>query len=178
MKELKNSFQKLLKSRKFIYFLFIKTGVKIALLLFFLNSCMTYEDVQFRGVDNFKVEGFDKEKVKLKFDARVYNPNDYNITVRAHNIDLGVSGKSLAKASLTKKVVVKKNATDSYPVEIVVKLKDLLDGLGSSVLNLFTSQSVNLEITGNAKVSAKGLSKKFPIDFDFPVDLNELNLFK
>ena len=153
-----------------------KLMLKILVLLFFLNSCMTYEDVKFRGVSNFKVEKLDKEKAILKFDAEVYNPNDYNITVRANNIDLSMSNQSLAKADLGKKVVIKKNSTDSYPVEVVVKLEDLMSGLGSSVLNVFSKKSVNLSINGNAKVSAKGLSKKFPIDLEYPVNMNDFNL--
>lgn len=170
--------EKLLNSKWFRVFAVVKLAVKILILVFVMNSCMTYEDVKFQGVSNFKVAGVDKEQVKLKFDARVYNPNDYNITVRANNIDLGVSGNKIGSAGLGKKVVIKKNSTDTYPVEVVVKTKDLMNGLGGSLMNMLGGGSINLEIDGNAKVSAKGLSKKFPIDFDFPVNPGDLNLFK
>jgi LEA14-like dessication related protein len=172
----KSRLNKLLKSKWFQGFVVVKLIVKVLVLAFVLNSCMTYEDVQFKGVSNFKVDKIDKEKVKLKFDARVYNPNNYNITVRANNLDVGLSGNSLAKASLGKKVVIKKNSTESYPVEVVVKMKDLMSSLGSSVLNMFSSKSVKLEISGDAKVGAKGLSKKFPLNFDYPIDIGDLNL--
>lgn len=137
---------------------------------------MTYEDVQFQGVSNFKIDKIDSEKVKLKFDARINNPNSYNITVRASNLGLGVNGKTLGTASTGKKVVIKKNTADTYPVEVTVKLKDLMKGIGSSMLNMFTGSSINLDISGKAKVSARGLSKKFPIDYQFPVNPGQLNL--
>lgn len=146
------------------------------MLLFVLNSCMTYEDIQFKGVSGFKVEKVSKELVKLKFEAEVYNPNNYNITVRAKNLDLGMNGSSLAKADLGKKVVIKKNTTDSYPVEVEVKLKDLMGKLGGSMLNVFSSKKLNLEINGNARVGAKGVSKKFPIQFEYPLNLNDLDM--
>ncbi|MEZ4937487.1 MAG: LEA type 2 family protein [Crocinitomicaceae bacterium] len=167
---------KILNSRLFRYLTYLKLGVKFIILIFFLCSCMTYQDVQFQGVSNFKVDKIDKEQVKLKFDARINNPNNYNITVRANNVDLGVNGKSLAKGDVGKKVVIKKNASDAYPVEVTVKFKDLMSGLGSSLVNMFGGGSINLEIKGNAKVSAKGLSKKFPLEFEYPVNPSDLNL--
>ena len=137
---------------------------------------MTYEEVNFQGVSNLKVEKIDKEKVKLKFDARVMNPNDYNISVKAGNVDIGVNGNSLAKASTGKKIIIKKNSTDSYPVEVTVKLKELMGGLGNSLFDMFTGGSINLEIKGDARVGARGLSKKIPIEYSFPIDPQDLNL--
>lgn len=167
---------KFLKSRLFRYLIALKVAVKALVLLFLLNSCMTYQDVQFQSVSNFKVEKVNKEGVKLMFDARVHNPNSYNISVRAKNLDLGIGGQTLASADLGKKVKIKKNTTDSYPVEVLVNIKDLMKGLGNSALNLLSRKSVKLEIAGNAKVSAKGLSKSFPITFEYPINLNDLNL--
>ncbi len=166
----------MIKSKWFRTVLVVKIVVKVLILMFVMNSCMTYEEVQFQGVDGFKIDKVDKDQVKLRFNAKINNPNDYNISVKATNVDLGVNGKSLARASTGKKVVIKKNTSDSYPVEVTVKLKDLLGGLGNSMMNMFTGGSLDLTIKGDAKVSAKGLSKKFPIEFTYPVNPQDLNM--
>jgi len=171
-----NKLNNIRKSKVFRIFFFSKIAIKLVFLLIVLNSCMTYEDVQFKGVNDFKIEKANKEEVRLKFDARVYNPNGYNIKIKAKNLDVSLSGNSLAKADLGKKVIIRKNTTGDYEIVVVVKLKDLMKSVGGSLLNVVMNKSVKLEISGDAKVSAKGLSKKFPISFDYPLDVRDLNI--
>lgn len=134
----------------------------LSILLF--SSCMSYKDVQFNGISGFKVDEVNKERIAISFDANIYNPNNYNIKVKADNLDLLLSDKVIGKAKVKDNIVIKKNSTDAYRVEIETSLKSVAGGGLSSLFKLVTGGPMNIQIRGVVKAKARGLGKKFEID--------------
>jgi len=135
-----------------------------------LQSCFEYEEVDFKGVENFKVEEQNGDKMVVRLDLRVFNPNKYNITIKKTNLDVLLNGKYIGKTSMKENIKIKKKKEDVYPVRLVMNKKDLMKGAMGSLGGLFGG-SVKLGVKGNVKAKAYGIGKKFPVEFEQPVSL-------
>lgn len=130
-----------------------------------LSSCITYKDVQFQGVENFKINNLDTKQVTLSFDLKIYNPNNYKIKVKPSEVNvLNKNNKLLGKAEILDKVVVQKEKSGLYPVTVKAKLSDVFISGGGSILDLIKNRSTDIKLQGTIKVKAKCIGKKIKLD--------------
>lgn len=148
----------------------------ISVIGLFLSSCFTYKDVEFNGIEKFKVDEFNKEKVTVSFKANIYNPNNYNIKVKSDQVDVLLSDKVIGQAKIKDKVVLKKETTDLYDVVIESDLKKIAGGSIFGLIDVLSGQSLTLRFRGNIKVRARGLGKKIAFDEEKSFDPSQLNL--
>ena len=136
---------------------------------------MTYEDVKFQGVEKFKMGNFSKEEVSFTINVKVYNPNNYKIKVKSATLDvLNSKDKKIGELHVLDKLVLNKNESGSYPVNIKARLSDLLLSGGGSVMDLVKSRNTNFRFRGKIKVKARGLGKKFEVDELLPLDISRM----
>lgn len=140
-----------------------------------LSSCLTYKDVQFQGVENFKIKKLDTKEVTISFDLKIYNPNNYKIKVKPSEVNiLNKNDKLLGKAEILEKIVVQKEKTGSYPVTVKAKLSDVLISGGGSILDLVKNRSTDIKFQGTVKVRARCIGKKIPLDETKTFDIGKL----
>ena len=141
-----------------------------------LSSCLTYKEVEFNGIEQFKVEDFNKEKVTVSFKANIYNPNNYNIKVKSDNVDVLLSDKIIGTAKIKNKVTLKKESTGLYEIVIDSDLKKIAGGSLFGLVDVLTGKSLTLRFRGNIKVRARGVGKKIAFDEEKSFDPSQLNL--
>lgn len=154
------------------------TGRFIGLMVMFfvISSCETYEEVVFNHISRVRLVEMKGENLILGIDANLTNPNGYNIKIKRSKFNLSVNGKHLGKTSTTNKITLKKNATDTYELLFTVSKKELMNSALKDIGLLFGKKPV-LKIEGKVKAGAFGLSKKFPVSHEQPVDARDLKLF-
>lgn len=145
----------------------------VALMSLLLISCGGgYKDVEFHGIENVKIESADKQKVVLTMDAKVYNPNTFNIKIKPSDLDMMVGKNKLGVARITHTTKLKKLEKGSYPFRVEGTWKELLGGGLGGIFGALTKQKIDLRLKGDIKVGAFGLSKTLPVDHTESVDLS------
>ncbi len=145
----------------------------ILALILLLSGCLEYEEVDFKGVQNFGIENRTSEQILIRLDIKVENPNTYNITIKPATLDISINGKYAGKTKMKEKIVLKKNTTGVYPLYLQAKTKDIMGALTGS-LGAMLSGRVKVGIKGNVKAKAYGVGKKFYLNEEQTVSLKGL----
>lgn len=148
----------------------IKGIILIVITIISLSGCFEYEDVDFKGVQNFSLEERTKENVLIRLDLKVNNPNTYNITIKPTVLDVFVNGKSAGKTKMKDKIVLKKNTTGVYPLYLQAKTKDIMGAMTGSFGSLLSGK-VKVGVKGNVKAKVYGVGKKFYLNEEETVSL-------
>jgi len=138
-----------------------------------LTSCFDYQDVDFKGVENFSLENKSTDNIVVRLDMRVKNPNNYNIKIKKSSLDIFVNGKKAGKTKMKNDIVLKKNSEGVYPVYLNTNGKDLLSSSMGSLGSLLGG-SLKIRLKGDVKAKVYGVGKKFPIDVEEPVSLGSM----
>lgn len=150
---------------RFVYFI---------LVVFLLASC-EFEQIQFKGIEDFKMPKMDDKEILLDLAFKVNNPNKFKIKVKPCNVDLFVSESKLGTVFLDEKVVFKKKAEGVYKTSLRLKLAD---GVFFELMKLMGKKEIPLRIKGKVKGSVYGISKKMDIDRIQMISGDQLNFFK
>lgn len=141
----------------------------------FLTGCFSYKDVNFQGVENYKLGKMQDGQISLSFDVKLENPNKYNIKIKPTDLEVYLGDKELGIARLDKKLKIKKKSTASYPVVINARLKNMMGAGMGAMMELATKKSADVRIKGPVKGSVYGFTKKMDIDETRAVDLSKFN---
>ncbi len=151
----------------------IKIGLITLFSIFFFTSCLDYEDVEFKGVQNFGIEDRSAGNITVRIELKVNNPNNYNIKIKKSSLDVFVNGAEVGKTKMKNNIVLKKNHQDVYPLYLTLSEKELKRSALSSI-GSFLKGSMKVRIKGDIKAKVYGVGKKFPIDIEEPVNLRSI----
>lgn len=139
---------------------------------FSLTGCFDQPD--FKGFSNFKVNEFNKNKINFNVDVSVFNPNGYNLKIRKSKFDVFVNDLFIGKAKLLERFKMKRKDTtkSSIPIEL-----NLEEGVFFKVITLArSSKKIELRLKGPLKASASILPVRKKIDETKTIDLGDLNI--
>ncbi|MEO8066286.1 MAG: LEA type 2 family protein [Flavobacteriales bacterium] len=136
-----------------------------------LSSCVNFQDVAFKGIENVHVREMTGDRVALTIDAVVDNPNNYRIKLKNPDVDLWLNGQHLGKAVLDSSVTLDKHTVRTYPVHFSTTTNGalgpiLLGGLGSLL-----SGKAELKASGTVVGQVGLLRKRFPFEVTEEVGL-------
>lgn len=149
---------------------FIFTIILVSLTL---TSCFEYEDVQLLKVTNIHLNNISTKKIEIGVDLQIVNPNKYRINIVDSELELFLKGKKIGTAHIIDKIELPKNSDQIHKIAIATDLKDMLSDAIPVILGVLFDESIELQVKGNIKASAKALTKIFPIDFKERVRLNK-----
>ncbi len=153
--------------QKLVYFLAV---------IFLLSSCFDYDDIDFKGVDNFKVEKFEGKKISFSMDVILENPNSFSVKIKPSVVDVYLDDNLIGKTYLDQKVKIIKRKENSYFVPLHVELED---GILMKLMKLSLKGKVKLRLVGKIKGSIYGICKKVKIDETKEIDPKKItSLFK
>ena len=151
----------------------LKIGLITLFSIFLFTSCFDYKEVEFKGVQNFGLEGRSEGNITVRIDLKVNNPNNYNIKIKRSSLDIFVNGVKVGKTKMKNNIVLKKNQQDVYPLYLTLSEKQL-KGSALSSIGSFLKGSMKLRLKGDIKAKVYGVGKKFPIDIEEPVNLRSI----
>lgn len=142
--------------KKYVFFCLIP--------LFFLSSCIEYKDVEFKGVESVKILSANKEKIQLSINARIYNPNNYNIKVVDADLDVSIKNKIMGKGILKNNVVLTKQKETVNDFIVNIKPNSLFN-LAGVIVESFFKGGIPVSIKGSINVKIFFIiKKKIPVD--------------
>jgi LEA14-like dessication related protein len=141
------------------------------LLALSLFSCLQYKEVQIIKVTDVGIKDVSTKAIDIEVAMQIKNPNKYDISIVDSDLTLFLKGKKLGTANIKEKIKLKKKSNEIHRFVIQSNLKDIASGVIPIIMGLMTKDSIELEVKGDIKAKAKGISKKVPIDFKEKVKL-------
>lgn len=141
--------------------------------VFALFSC-ELKDIDFEGVEDYKVEKFENNEAHINLKLKVNNENWFAIKVKPSKLKVSADGTEMGTLFLEKKVKVKGKKSGSYETKIRFKLAD---GAMFSAATMMLKESVNLTFEGKVKGGVFIFSKKIDIKETKTINPKSLNLF-
>jgi len=129
-----------------------------------MQSCIAFKDLEFKGIDSYKVEEISMSGIKLNLSVKIENPNWFKIKARGGEVDVKLGGNSLGKFLLTDEVILPKKSDGVITVRIESKFKSFLGGGFIGIMSMIRNGGeVEVEMKGHIKAHALGVTKKIPI---------------
>jgi LEA14-like dessication related protein len=147
----------------------------VALLSVFLFSgCAEVQELKMKRVDGFKVKSITTRGVEVELSLSLYNPNNRRFKLKKVDLDMAIGRTTIGKAFLRKKVVVKKNSTETYTFVLYCKFGQLAKGALPLITGIAAKGPAEVKLNGMVKVSTWGISKKIPVDVSQRLSLRDL----
>lgn len=143
-------------------------------MMFSLQGCFDYEDIDFKGIKNVSVIERTDDVVKLQIDVLLNNPNNYNIKVKKSTMDIYINNKYVGKTHLDDKIILKKKTEEIYGVVLRVNPKDILKAAMGSLGGIMQGKHVAVRLKGDVKGSVYGISRTVKVDVEEQVNLKGL----
>ena len=143
----------------------------ILLFVFSLSSCLEYKEVEVIKIVEIGVKEISANGVDVEVALQVKNPNKYNISIVDSDLNLFIKGNKMGSATIKEKVTLKKKSTAVYRFTLQSSFKDLSLSSLPVLMSIMGQNSMEVQIVGDIKAQAKGISKRVPIDFTEKVKL-------
>jgi LEA14-like dessication related protein len=135
------------------------------LLIIFLTSCK-YEDIEFKKLDDFKLDKLNFNEVSATVYAEVSNPNTYKIKITEYDIDVSLNGITFKASNPEAGIVIpaKSDSRIEIPLDLTLE-SNLLSGKTIKLIaETFTKKSAMITLVGNVKVKVALLTKNISLD--------------
>ena len=142
-----------------------------SILLSTLVGCMTYKDVEMIEVTDVGVKDFTTKGVEVEVAMQIKNPNNYNINIVDSDLELFVKEDRIGTAKIDNKVTLPKNSNKIHRFIIKSSLKDMGASVFPLMMTVMSGGEIEMHIKGDIKATAKGIGKRFPVDFKEKVKL-------
>jgi len=143
----------------------MKNIVLLLVITLSVIACKQYEEIQFLGLQDVKVNGIKEGKLLINTNATFNNPNSFKGKLKSADIYVFYKGDTLARVTNVKKLSVAPNSKFNVPLSLEVSMSKLQKGLLSNLASLFKKKSVELEFKGNIKVASFGFSQTIPVSY-------------
>jgi LEA14-like dessication related protein len=146
-----------LKKRTLLFSLFF--------IAFSISSCITYKEVKVVKIVDSGIKKFSTKGIEIEVAMQIKNPNNYKISIVNSDLDLLAKGNRIGTASIDNKITLPKKSNKIHRFIIKASMKDMASGALPILMSVIAGNPIDLQIKGDIKAKAKGLSKKFPVDF-------------
>lgn len=106
-----------------------------------LMGCAKFENIDIKGVKDFKFKGMQDDKILLSLTLDVNNPNPKKIVVKHFEVNAWMNNRELGNMRNTEKIVIQPNIRLDYVVPLEIKLRTAADafkllGSGKKLLSV------------------------------------------
>lgn len=146
--------------KKFFSYFFIVTN------LIFILGCLQYKEVEVVKVTEVGVKKIALTGIDIEVAMQIKNPNNYDISIVDSDLTLFAEGEKVGVAQVKEKVTLKKKSNKIYRFTVHTSSEDILSSAVPLLMSYFGKDNVTLKVDGTLKARAKGLSKRFPVNFE------------
>ena len=142
-------------------------------LVFVLQGCRVYRDVEFKGVKETRFTSFNAQGVSCEFDVEVYNPNPYKITLMQSDVNLFLEGTRLGKVQLPESAVLQAEKSTVLKLTCTAEPSSIPKIVGGAI-GLVFKKDIVIEGKGNVTAKAFLVTKTVPVEFTQRVKKEDL----
>lgn len=145
----------------------MKTLASITLiisLLFFATSCNKPQNLQFKNIQNVKLNSLNKGVVKISAEAIFHNPNKVKADLSNIDLEVFIDENKVGNILQGDLASVPANADFTLPLTIDVPTKQIFKkGILGSALNALLGEDLKVAFNGSARVKILGIGFNIPI---------------
>lgn len=141
------------------------TFISLLFITFSLLSCISYKEVKVIEVKDVGVKNFTLKGVDVEVAMQIKNPNNYNIKIVDSDLEVLIKENRIGTATIENKIVLPKNSNQVHRFIIRSTLKDMGSNVFPLLMTVLGGGTIELQIKGDIKATAKGIGKRFPVDF-------------
>lgn len=130
-------------------------------LLFWMTSCRSPQDLQFREFNNLQLEKFGFSASTLKVNLIYFNPNNFGMELNRTELDIYLDSTFLGHSSQELQVPIPKRDVFTIPLRVDLDMKNLFKNGLISLMN----KEVAIRAIGSVKVGKAGVYKSFKVDY-------------
>lgn len=131
-----------------------------------LFSCNPIKDPEFKTVRNLKIVSFTSSSVVLKGDAIFYNPNPVGVKLQSIDLDVFANSKKVSDIVQNSTVGIQAKSEFALPLQVKFAPEKFLDNWAGTILNTLVKKSIDIEITGDAKIVVVDKVISIPVKYD------------
>lgn len=135
---------------------------------FFVFSCSSPKDFEFKGLQDIKIEKISMGKNKINAKIKYYNPNNFSLVLKQINCDILMNNQPFTKIHLDTNFVIPANANFMVPAQMEFEMSSLV----KNSMDLIFNKPIKLNIKGNATLSKGIFTKTVPIAYESNQKLN------
>ncbi len=126
-----------------------------------LNSCIQFQEVEFKNMEDVKIEKVEGRKISMLLSVKLFNPNVFSIKIKPSNVNLYIEDQLVGKINLNNKVKIIKRTENTYFVPLQI---DMEEGALLKFLKYSFKEKIKIHIKGVVKGSVFGITKKIEVD--------------
>ena len=138
--------------------------------LFFLPSCGSVKEPDFKSIENVKVSKFGLSESTLSLDLRYYNPNKFRVKLQNAEGDAWIENNYLGHFSMDTLIHVPANGEFRLPVKLQVDMGKIL----KNSLVAFLAKEVVIRVEGKARLGKGFVFINYPIRYEGKQNLGDL----
>lgn len=123
----------------------LKASLFIAILSISLTACFDYKDVEIRDVKSIKLLDFSDKGLSVESEIKIYNPNNFKLSVVDSEFDFYVKGKKLGIASIQGNLKVPANSEEYHTVVLRSSNKDMSPNAIPMLIGITASGKDNID---------------------------------
>lgn len=145
----------------------IKKWGYLLMLLFVVSAC-SYENVEFKEAQNFHLKKIEGRNLSVSFDAILNNPNGYNLKIKPSVFDLYINDSHVGIIKLDERIKIVKRSESTVAVPVTA---EVLQGALPKLLAGALRKTATVRIVGKVKgkVSIFPASKKIDETREIPL---------
>ena len=148
----------------------------IILSTFSAKSSFWYKDLEFLTMENFEVNK-GEEKIAIKFDYVINNPNWYAATIKPSILKLTIAGTDCGEVAIIKKLKIKRKKKGNYPFVLIGDTSKFTKSGFSSLWSLISKGKIDFNLKGSLKAGVMGVTKKWKLDYTYEMTWSEFMSF-
>jgi LEA14-like dessication related protein len=143
----------------------------LVVMAFSITSCIEYKEVQVVEVSDVGIKDISMSGIDVQVSMQVKNPNKYDISIVDSDLTLFADGNKVGVAKVKEKIKLKKKSNKIYKFTIQTSAADIMTSAMPVLMSVMTKSHLGIRIKGDIKAKAKGVGKRFPVDFTEKVKL-------
>lgn len=148
----------------------------ISISTFTAKSSFWYKDLEFLAMENFEVTR-GEEKISIKFDYVINNPNWYAVTIKPSILKLTVADTDCGEVAIPEKIKVKRKKKGSYPFVLIGDASKFTKSGFSSIWSMISKGQIDFNLRGTLKAGLMGITKKWKLDYTYEMTWSEFMSF-
>ena len=146
-------------------------AIPIVLITLIYSSCIEYKEVEVLEVSEVGIKSISLSGIDVGVSMQIKNPNNYDISIIDSDLTLFADGKKVGTAKVKEKIKIPKKSNKIHRFTVQSSASDIVSNAIPLLMSLMSKSTLEVQITGDIKAKAKGLSKRFPVNFKERVKL-------
>ncbi len=139
-------------------------------LLFFLLSCGSIKEPDFKSIENVRISKFGLSESTLSLDLRYFNPNKFRVKLQKAEGDAWIENNFLGHFSMDTLIHIPARGEFRLPVKLQVDMAKIF----KNSLVAFLAKEVVIKVEGKARLGKGFVFINYPIRYEGKQNLGEL----